>query len=258
MISEHISINVNGSVGNPTLTTYIISKSDSLEIKVRPIILICPGGGYNHVSEREGEMIALQYVAAGFHAACLKYSVAPARYPVALDEIGQAIEYLKSKACEYGIDTNKIILQGSSAGGHLSASYAIFRGGISGLILSYPVITSGEYAHRDSFESLLGDKYTELVESMSLEKADLSKCPPTFIWSTDEDTTVPCENTLLFCQALRKHHICFESHIYPVGRHGLALGTRITSSENDREVEEYVSDWIDHSIRFIKRILLCD
>lgn len=246
---------VEGSVGNPTLSTYIISKSDSYEIKERPLILICPGGGYSHVSEREGEMIALQYVAAGFHAAVMNYSVAPARYPVALDEVGKAIEYLKINAKEYGIMPDKIILQGSSAGGHLAASYGIFRGGVAGLILSYPVITSSEYAHRGSFESLLGERYDELVEKMSLEKADLSNCPPTFIWSTDEDTTVPCENTLLFCQALRKHHVSFEAHIYPVGRHGLALGTALTSSDNDREVEEYVTGWLSDSVKFIKRMM---
>lgn len=256
MVSKKISIEVEGSVGNPTLTTYFISRSDSLEIKERPVIIICPGGGYTHVSEREGEMLALQYVAAGFHTAVINYSVAPARYPVALNELEKAINHIRTNALEYGILKDKIILQGSSAGGHLAASYAISRGGIAGLILSYPVITSGEYAHRGSFESLLGDKYTDLVDEMSLEKADLSKCPPTFIWSTDEDTTVPCENTLLFCQTLRKHHIVFESHIYPVGRHGLALGTILTSSENNREVEEYVSDWMKQSINFIGKVIL--
>jgi len=255
MIYEKINLNVEGSVGTPTLTTYIISKSEALEIKDRPIILICPGGGYSHVSEREGEMIALSYVANGFHAAVLNYSVAPARYPVALDELSQAIAYLKSKASEYGIIADKIILQGSSAGGHLAASYAIFRGDIAGLILSYPVISSGEYAHRGSFEELLGERYDELLDSMSLEKADLSKCPPTFIWSTDEDTAVPCENTLFFCQALRKYHISFESHIYPVGRHGLGLGNILTSSENHREVEEYISDWLVKSVSFINRMI---
>lgn len=255
MINEIVDLTVEGSVGTPTLTTYIIAKSDALEIKVRPLVLICPGGGYEHVSEREGEMIALQYVAAGFHAAVVKYSVAPARYPVALNEVDKAVKYLKSKAKEYGIAEDKIVIQGSSAGGHLAASYAIFNGGLGGMILSYPVITSGEFAHRGSFVNLLGDRYDELVESMSLEKADLSKVPPTFIWSTDEDATVPCENTLLFAEALRKYHIPFESHIYPVGRHGLGLGTLITSSQNSREVETYISGWMDLSIAFINRIV---
>lgn len=255
MIHEIVDLTVEGSVGNPTLTTYIISKSDALEIKTRPLILICPGGGYEHVSEREGEMIALQYVSAGFHAAVVKYSVAPARYPIALNEVDKAVKYLKAKADEYGINADRIVIQGSSAGGHLAASYAIFNGGLGGMILSYPVITSGEFAHRGSFTQLLGERYDELVERMSLENADLSKVPPTFIWSTDEDATVPCENTLLFSEALRKHHIPFESHIYPVGRHGLGLGTMITSSVGDREVEPYVSGWMDLSIAFVNRIV---
>ena len=71
-------MSVAGSVGSPTLTTYLIDTPEGLLIGERPLILICPGGGYSHVSVREGEFLALQFLAAGFHAAVLRYSVSPA------------------------------------------------------------------------------------------------------------------------------------------------------------------------------------
>lgn len=255
---------VEGSVGNPTLTTYLIDTPEGLLIRERPMILICPGGGYNHVSEREGEFIALQFAAMGCHAAVLRYSVSPAVYPAQLLELAKAVELIRKNAKEWHIQEDKLFLQGSSAGGHLAASFGCFwkRGFLSedpellkpdGLILSYPVITSGEFAHRDSFVKLLGERYDELVSEMSLENQVSKDTPRTFLWHTYEDNAVPVENSLLFMQALRKNEIPFECHIYPKGRHGLALGTKLTCSEDKPdEIQPQVYSWIRHAADFIE------
>ena len=153
---------------------------------MRPVIVICPGGGYEWVSEREAEPIALKFVGAGYHAVVLHYSVAPAaHYPTALRQLAWTVAHLREHAAEYHIDPNKVVVAGFSAGGHLAASYGVFwkkktflaeELGVdaeqlrpNGLLLSYPVITSGPKAHRGSFTNLLGDRYDELVDEISRE-----------------------------------------------------------------------------------------
>lgn len=260
---------VEGSVGNPTLTTYIIDSSKALMNNERPMIIICPGGGYSHVSDREGEMLAMQFVAAGFHAAVLRYSVSPANYPTQLLELAKAVALLRSNAKEWYIIPDKLLIQGSSAGGHLAASYGCFwkdaflveaQGGEeellrpNGLILSYPVITSGKYAHRSSFEMLLGERYDELVDKMSLEYQVNKDTPKTFVWHTFEDQSVPIENTMLWIQALKKKDIPFECHIYPRGIHGLSLGNELTLGVAGTEIQDEVTTWIELAKTFITNL----
>lgn len=260
---------VEGSVGKPTLTTYIIDSSEALMIKERPMIIVCPGGGYNHVSDREGEMLAMQFVAAGYHAAVLRYSVSPAIYPTQLLELAKAVALLRKHAKEWNIISDKILIQGSSAGGHLAMSYGCFwkeafmaeSQGVdvemlkpNGLVLSYPVITSGEYAHRGSFEMLLGKNYEELVDKMSLEHQVNCDTPKTFVWHTYEDNVVPVENTMLLIQALRKHAVPFECHIYPKGGHGLSLANNLTLGISGTELQEDVTNWIELAKTFIANV----
>ena len=108
------------------LYLYLLEKSLEIGIDKRPLIFICPGGGYGMTSDREAEAIALQFVAAGFHAAVLRYSVAPARYPTALLQVAAGFKYLREHAEEFHIDADRMVVQGASAGGHLAASYGVF------------------------------------------------------------------------------------------------------------------------------------
>lgn len=162
--------------------TYFLDNTEEIDTKrIRPLILLCPGGGYVMTSDREAEPIAMQFLAAGFHVAILRYSVAPARYPVALREVAWSMAWLRTHAEEYHIDKNRIITMGFSAGGHLAASYGDFWKTMSSSQRSLAwmqscfvrmdrslvirVISSGPKAHRDSFTSLLGEHYDELVDA---------------------------------------------------------------------------------------------
>ena len=112
------------------------------------------------------------------------------------------------------------------------------------MILCYPVITSGEFAHRGSINNLLGGEADEkLLHEVSLEHHVSEKTPPAFIWHTLNDSIVPAENSLLFANALRKRNIPFELHIYPEGPHGLSLATKETDEEN-RMVRPHVATWL--------------
>jgi len=274
MIHQTIYLREKGSLEKSCIRTYLIEDSPEFRIKKRPVVIVCPGGGYCYLSDREGEILALQYNAMGYHAVVLKYSVDPARYPTALLEVGRTVMLLRQMAEPWHIDTDKIIVSGASAGGHLAASYGMFWAedilwnelkdgrenmaeGISvkaekdreilrpnGMILHYPVITSGEFAHRDSFKFLLGERYDELVEYMSLEHRVNKNTPPAFIWHTFEDGLVPVENSLLLVSAMKKENIPVEFHMYPKGGHGLSLASKLTQTPEGEEVVPACQSWI--------------
>ena len=92
----------------------------------RPAVIVAPGGGYTHVSKREGEPIAMEFLAKGFQAFVLTYVCSPeARYPEQLIELASAVDYVKKHADEYFVNPNEIFVVGFSAGGHLTANLAV-------------------------------------------------------------------------------------------------------------------------------------
>jgi len=169
------------------------------------------------------------------------------------------MKLIREHAVEWNVASDKIVVQGCSAGGHLAASFGMFwREDFlaqalhvtdkeilrpNGMVLCYPVITSGEFAHRGSFDNLLGDR-TELLEKMSLEKQVNSDTPKAFIWHTFEDGSVPVENSLLLVGAMRKAGIPVEFHLYPRGGHGLGLATKLTETSDGRSVLPECASWI--------------
>lgn len=265
MIYEKINLR-DKEIGGfmPTLTTYIIDDPMELNRK-RGAVLICPGGGYKHFSLRESEPIALKFISAGYHAFVLNYCVAPNRYPEGLKDASNAMVLIRERSEEWNIDADKIAICGFSAGGHLAASLCTFfddkdlgtSGGLNkpnALILSYPVITSGKFAHRGSFENLLGDNADKaMIEKMSLENQINSKIPPVFLWHTYTDNSVPVENSLMYAMSLKKYGIPLEMHIFPSGGHGLSLATKEVA-KNDDGVYPNVAVWIDLAVTWLDNL----
>ncbi len=258
---EVVPVQVPGSKEMGSLTLYLWDHDHKDEADVRrPVVLICPGGGYEYTSPREGEPLAMKFLGAGYHAAVLRYSCAPARYPEALLQLAWSVHYLRSHAMGFHIGPNRVIVLGCSAGGHLAASLGVFwnkkpflsgRLGArpedirpDGLLLCYPVINSGDFAHKGSFEALLGDRYPDLVEEMSLEGQVDEETPRTFLWHTMSDESVPVENSILFFSALRWFHVPCEMHIYPVGVHGLSLASEETQHEGGRCRQKECESWL--------------
>lgn len=270
MIHEVIPIQVEGSMDYAKAAVYMISDSWEIGIKKRPVVVICPGGGYCFTSEREAEMFALKWNACGYHSVVLWYSVKPAVYPTALLEVASVMKLLQEKQEEWHVDVNKIFVQGSSAGGHLAASYGMFwakdfvasamqiekeKLRPAGMILNYPVITSGEYAHKDSFVCLLDEKYDQLKDEMSLETQVTENTPPAFIWHTNEDGLVPAENSLFLALEMRKKNIPVELHLYMKGHHGLALANELTVGANGENIVPSCESWFELAYTWTKEII---
>ena len=274
MIHKKIEIKARGMEAVGNLYTYFLDSSIEMRPnEKRPVILMCPGGGYEMTSDREAEPMAMQFLAMGYHVAILRYSVCPVRYPAALLQVAESVLYLKEHADEYHIDPEKIVVQGCSAGGHLAANYGIAWNSpfltklmgmendpeqlcVAGLLLCYPVITSGEKAHEESFRNLLGEQYEEKKEELSLENHVTPDTPPTFLWHTATDETVPVENTLYFFQACLQQGVSAELHIYPVGGHGLSLANEETCRANGIGVQKECQSWIGLAQTWLEEILI--
>ncbi len=189
--------------GGGTLTVYLRDCCERMpNVLDRPLVLVVPGGGYTHVSAREGDPVALQFAAAvphrcaglrhlrkgkGLHAAAPAgrgyWSCAAARGPVAYP-------------------AGKIAVCGFSAGGHLALSGAVLdipgeaaQPRPNAVILGYPVVTAGQYAHRGSFVQLAGSADPAAQQVFGLEDKITPQTPPVFVWTTMEDAAVPVENT---------------------------------------------------------------
>jgi dipeptidyl aminopeptidase/acylaminoacyl peptidase len=121
------------------------------------------------------------------------------------------------------------------------------------LILGYPVITSGVYAHRESIRSLFAEN-AELAAGHSPERLVDASTPPTFIWHTAQDLSVPVENAFLFAEGLRQHDIKFELHIYQHGGHGLSLATKETGNAG---AYKNVATWISMAGEWINCLDIC-
>lgn len=254
------------------ISAYIPENSEEINInKKRETIIICPGGGYEFTSDREAEPIALKFVAQGFNAVVIRYSIAPVRYPTALLELAETVRYVREKEKEWNVDTEKVIVCGFSAGGHLAGSLGVLWNNEiiekyldikneevkpNAMILCYPVISSGEFAHKGSFDSLLGEKEAKISrENLSLEKLVSIETPKTFLWHTFDDGTVPVQNSLLFSNALASNKVQFELHIYPSGVHGLGLCEEITAMNGRSEhINSHIASWFNLACQWIKTL----
>ncbi len=214
--------------------------------QIRPGMIIAPGGAYRYASPFEGNLPALEFYRAGYNVFVLVYTVnhldeldAPlGRQP--LRDISRAVRIVRAHCAQCHVDPLKIAVCGFSAGGHLCASLCVHHEEIKdpdpeyeevsnrpdAAVLCYPVITSGEYANRESFRALLGEAPDEEeLDYLSLERHVTEDTPPCFIWQTATDASVPVENSYLFAEACRKAGVPYAHHVFSDGVHGMSVAT---------------------------------
>ena len=241
--------------GGGTLTVYLRDSCERMPGVIdRPLVLVVPGGGYTHVSARESDPVALQFAAAGYHTAVLDYAICEkAKNYLPLRQLAEAIGLVRKYAAEWHVLPDKIAVCGFSAGGHLALSSAVLE--IPGessqprpnaVILGYPVVTAGQYAHRGSFVQLAGSEDRAAQQAFSLEDKVTPNTPPVFVWATMEDETVPVENTLLLAGALRRAGVPCEIHLFEKGVHG----TSISTAEVDRP-SRHRHHWVELAVEWL-------
>ncbi len=217
------------------LTAWSIGTPETLSARRRrPAVLILPGGGYEHVSLRESEPVALRFLARGWTPFVLDYSVAPSRFPVALREAALAMRLIRQEATGLEADPAQVACVGFSAGGHLAGTLCtlfdarevadVAEPGVvrpDALGLCYPVAVSHGRTHEASFANLCGQDGA-LRERLSLDRLVRGDMPPTYLWCTRNDASVPCRNTLALAQAMEEAGVDFACQVYHHGAHGLA------------------------------------
>jgi len=222
----------------PALTVYL----PRTMAVATPAMIVCPGGGYARLaSNHEGRQVASYLNSLGMAAFVLRYRLGPRyHHPIELGDAQRAIRTVRSRATEWRLDPARIGIMGFSAGGHLAMSAStMFDSGDARAadpidragsrpdfaVLGYPVISmTAPWTHQGSKQNLLGDgANADLAKRLSGEFAVTKQTPPTFIFHTNEDTTVPVENSLHYFLALRQSGVPAEMHVFERGPHGVGL-----------------------------------
>ncbi len=243
------------NVSVPTLTIY----APAVDRPNGTAVIVCPGGGYSYVSnEREGVQYANWLSTLGITSFVLKYRMAEFGHPAPLQDVLRAVRIVRSRATEFKINPDRIGVMGSSAGGHLTASAGTLFNHAAGktsapldavsarpdfLILMYPVITMKDpFAHAGSRKSLLGaHPSAELLQLMSLEDQVTPATPPTLLIHTQEDRTVPVENSIAFYQALTRAKVPAEMYLFEHGGHGIGMRDGLGTASNwPKRAEEWL------------------
>lgn len=236
-----------------------------------PAVIICPGGGYSILSDRESGPVAAMFLSCNINAFVLRYTIDPAPLGTRpLLDLSWAVAQVRLHAAEFLVNPNQIAVCGFSAGGHLAGSLGVFWDSDrffpnsayqashkpNALILGYPVITSGKYAHRGSFDRLFTTEEDQNI--FSLENQVTKRVPPTFLWHTVQDRDVPVQNSTLFLHALVSHSVPCEMHLFQNGLHGLSLATEeVAEPEQGRFADPHVAHWSSLCVEWLKETFHC-
>lgn len=250
-----------------TLDVYV---AQPYEFVTKKAILVIPGGGYSCLAtDREGESIALAFLARGFNAFVLKYSVGRVRtFPAQLIEAATAIKHIKDNAKEYDIDPEELFVVGFSAGGHLAASCGILwkheeiykaldmpygYNKPKGVMPIYPVVNG----HVNSFKNIwCTDEPTEEQKRQTYLNLHVDQdSAPAFILHTFTDETVPVQDSMDLGNAYVKAGVPFEMHIYPKGPHGMALANKYTAWAGKEEyTNPEIAKWVDMAVAWAESL----
>lgn len=221
----------------PTLTRYPAAADKANGTAV----IICPGGAYARLAfHKEGVKTALWLNSLGVEVFILKYRLKEYGHPAPLRDVLRAVRLVRSRAGEFGVDPARLGVMGFSAGGHLASSAATLFDHVDGrtgapldtvsarpdfAALIYPVILmEGPSIHTGSRDNLIGKSPTaERIALLSTERQVTPAMPPVFLVHTQEDATVPIENSLTFQAALRRAGVPVEAHYWEKGPHGFGL-----------------------------------
>jgi acetyl esterase/lipase len=227
-------------IGTPGIFAFF----PSLQENKHTAVLICPGGGYERLAYIiSGIQLAKWFNTIGISAFVLNYRLPTSpdlkdKAAGPLTDAQRALKYIRGHATAWQIDTAKIGIMGTSAGGHLAALAGVAQKDMSRIsdsldhysykpdfmILVSPVIDMGIYAHKGSRKNLLGaapDQKT--VEQYSPQFQVNAATPPAFIVHAFNDKSVSPQNSLLFYEALLKNNVSSSLHIFPQGGHAIAL-----------------------------------
>lgn len=225
-------------------------------------LIIIPGGGYSKLTYDEGAFqIAKWLNTQGISAFVLNYRLPTSedliqREIAPLQDIQASIKYIRKNAQQWGISPNLVGVVGTSAGGHLatyvcniSTDYTGLKGDWENIstipdlaVVFCPVIDFGEFAHKGSRISLLGENASpEMITEYSMQNRVTGKTPPTLLFHNEDDTAVPPMNSILYFKAMTKNKVKGSLFIFPRGGHRFFVTDKDELSENWKKL---CADWL--------------
>ena len=189
-------------------------------------VVICPGGGYQHLAmDHEGHDWAAFFNNMGIAAVVLKYRMPHGDHEVPLSDAEAAMKLVRRNAQNWNIDPHDVGIMGSSAGGHLASTVATHAKGDAlpdFQILFYPVITMmPDITHKGSHDNFLGEKAKKRNEQEYSSDLQVTRVTPrAFIALSDDDPTVLPANGVNYYLQLYRNDVPATLHVYPSGGHG--------------------------------------
>ena len=234
----------------------------SVKERNKMALIIIPGGGYSKLTYDEGAFqIAKWLNTQGISAFVLNYRLPTSedliqREIAPLQDAQAAIKFVRKNAAQWNISPNLIGVVGTSAGGHLATSISNISKDYTGLkgdwesistipdlaVLFCPVIDLGEFAHKGSRNSLLGENASKrMISEFSNQNLVTEKTPPTILFHNQDDTAVPPMNSILYYKAMTKNKVKGSLFIFPKGGHRFFVTDKNELSENWKKL---CADWL--------------
>ena len=188
----------------------------------RPAVILVHGGGWFDGTKEDFTDEAVALADNGYVAFTISYRLTSAssefddpyavgaQYPDAPDDVNCAINHIVDNADVYDLDSNRIAIFGSSAGGHL-ALLAAYRSSDVAAVVGWFAPTEMLELYQTSIESdrvatFMGGTPSDVGEAVYAEASPLTyvsaTSPPTLVIQGTADTTVPVEQAQLLEQAL--------------------------------------------------------
>lgn len=254
-----------------TVHAYHLAPITDLKKPRRPLAIVVPGGSFNHLSQREGEPVALAFASHGFQAAVMEYNLVqdPGQiYPDAALDVLSTINYYRQHAEQEEIDPQQIVVIGFSAGGHvvaiannfatdsnLAAKYGYQPEQVkaNAAILGYPLIDIAKIGI-----PIPPDQWQYLPEQAEIRNAALAvnqQLPPTFIFHAWDDPLVLVENSLDYVKRLKEVGADCEFHLFARGRHGFSLARpEMVTNKREWQNNPHASHWFSLAREWLQEI----
>lgn len=248
-------------ITRPNLTAFVPDHPNGIAV------VVAPGGAYGRiVLDKEAAEMARWLNPFGVTVFLMQYRLPSEGHENGKDaplaDAQRAIRFIRQHAKEWQLNPNKIGILGSSAAGHMTAMLgAQFNKPVyqaqddadklsarpDFVMLLYPVISmETSIANMESRNNLLGkDPSSELINTYSADKQVNKNSPPTFIVVTEDDSAVPAENGVRYCNALKSVGVACELHSFKEGGHGFGI-------RDARQLP--VSNWPNLAIQWMKKL----
>lgn len=267
MKTENISL-TNFNNRKFTIHTYTLDENPKLVENKRPLVIVIPGGSFDHLSLREGEPVALAYNSHGFNSVVMEYNLvqdAGKIYPDAGLDVLSTIKYYRDNAEKYHIDPNKIVTIGFSAGGHVASSANYMANSLeytkkygykpvevrpNKTILGYPLINISQIG----FEVPEGETEKMPDDPKLLDGAlgVTRETPATFVFQAWDDPIVLISNSIEYIKALNENHVKCEAHLYERGFHGFSLARpEVVEKGSEWENNPHAASWFKLSLEWL-------